>query len=91
MTTVSERTQRPPNLARRTLLIACGATFIALLDLSVVNIAFPSLARDYPDTPVTTLTWVVAWPSPPCSPRRAASPTPSAGAGCSGSRWPPSH
>ncbi|WP_280488640.1 MFS transporter [Nocardia farcinica] len=60
MTTVSERTQRPPNLARRTLLIACGATFIALLDLSVVNIAFPSLARDYPDTPVTTLTWVVS-------------------------------
>lgn len=62
MSLVSERTDSspPPNLARRTLLLACGAAFIAFLDLSVVNIAFPSLARDYPSTPVTTLTWVVS-------------------------------
>ncbi|MBH0777221.1 MFS transporter [Nocardia bovistercoris] len=49
-----------PATARRTLLIACGAAFIAFLDLSVVNIAFPSMARDYPGTPATTLTWVVS-------------------------------
>ncbi|WP_040795099.1 MFS transporter [Nocardia higoensis] len=62
MSLVSERTDSspPPNLARRTLLLACSAAFIAFLDLSVVNIAFPSLARDYPDTPATTLTWVVS-------------------------------
>ncbi|WP_067864314.1 MFS transporter [Nocardia shimofusensis] len=62
MSLVSERTDSspPPNLARRTLLLACGAAFIAFLDLSVVNIAFPSLARDYPSTPTTTLTWVVS-------------------------------
>lgn len=62
MSLVSERTDSspPPNLARRTLVLACAAAFIAFLDLSVVNIAFPSLARDYPDTPATTLTWVVS-------------------------------
>jgi len=62
MSLVSERTDSSPtpNLARRTLLLACGAAFIAFLDLSVVNIAFPSLARDYPETPATTLTWVVS-------------------------------
>src|SRR5690606_37918471 len=48
MSLVSEHTDSspPPKLARRTLLLACGAAFLAFLDLSVVNIAFPSLARD---------------------------------------------
>ncbi|WP_288048758.1 MFS transporter [Nocardia sp.] len=62
MTEVSTRTTAPPasKAATRTLLIACGAAFIAFLDLSVVNIAFPSIARDYPGTATTTLTWVVS-------------------------------
>ncbi|WP_063058032.1 MFS transporter [Nocardia sienata] len=42
------------------LLLASGAAFLAFLDLSVVNIAFPSLARDHPATSPTTLTWVVS-------------------------------
>ncbi|MET8871658.1 MFS transporter [Nocardia sp. NPDC004604] len=62
MTEVSTRTDSPPTAkaAVRTLVIACGAAFIAFLDLSVVNIAFPSIARDFPDTATTTLTWVVS-------------------------------
>ncbi|MEV6388807.1 MFS transporter [Nocardia xishanensis] len=62
MTEVSARTTAsPPAMgATATLLIACGAAFIAFLDLSVVNIAFPAISRDYSDTAVTTLTWVVS-------------------------------
>ncbi|WP_084514268.1 MFS transporter [Nocardia acidivorans] len=45
---------------RRALLVACGAAFVAFLDLSVVNIAFPAIGRDYPGTSPTTLTWVVS-------------------------------
>ncbi|WP_062991306.1 MFS transporter [Nocardia anaemiae] len=62
MTQVSARTDSPPTskAAVRTLVIACGAAFIAFLDLSVVNIAFPSIARDFPGTATTTLTWVVS-------------------------------
>ncbi|MDE1673516.1 MFS transporter [Nocardia gipuzkoensis] len=62
MTDASVRLDRPPTAtaATRTLLIACGAAFIAFLDLSVVNIAFPSIARDFPGTATTTLTWVVS-------------------------------
>ncbi|MGY1946732.1 MFS transporter [Nocardia asiatica] len=62
MTDASVRLGSPPTAtaATRTLLIACGAAFIAFLDLSVVNIAFPSIARDYPGTATTTLTWVVS-------------------------------
>ncbi|MFF2550088.1 MFS transporter [Nocardia sp. NPDC058058] len=46
--------------SRRALLVACGAAFIAFLDLSVVNIAFPAIGRDYPGTAPATLTWVVS-------------------------------
>ncbi|MEV6772024.1 MFS transporter [Nocardia sp. NPDC051030] len=46
--------------ARRALLVACGAAFVAFLDLSVVNIAFPAITRDFPSTAPTTLTWVVS-------------------------------
>jgi EmrB/QacA subfamily drug resistance transporter len=62
MTEVSARIENPPttNAAARTLVIASGAAFIAFLDLSVVNIAFPSIARDFPSVPTTTLTWIVS-------------------------------
>ncbi|WP_233434216.1 MFS transporter [Nocardia yamanashiensis] len=46
--------------ARRALLVACGAAFVAFLDLSVVNIAFPAISRDFPGTAATSLTWVVS-------------------------------
>ncbi|MFC9895247.1 MFS transporter [Nocardia sp. NPDC127579] len=62
MTEVSVRPGTPPTAraATGTLLIACGAGFIAFLDLSVVNIAFPAIARTYPETAASTLTWVVS-------------------------------
>jgi EmrB/QacA subfamily drug resistance transporter len=41
------------------LLIACGATFLAFLDVTVVNLAFPDLARDFPGSSVTELSWVI--------------------------------
>ncbi|MBL1073765.1 MFS transporter [Nocardia sp. 2] len=46
--------------ARRALLVACGAAFVAFLDLSVVNIAFPAMTRDFPGTAASALTWVVS-------------------------------
>jgi EmrB/QacA subfamily drug resistance transporter len=43
----------------RVLTLAAGAAFLALLDVTVVNLAIPALGRDYPATSVTTLTWVI--------------------------------
>lgn len=42
------------------LLLTSGATFIAYFDVTVVNVAFPALHRDFPATPVGTLSWVVS-------------------------------
>ena len=41
------------------LLIASGATFLAFLDVTVVNLAFPDLAKDFQGTSVTDLSWVI--------------------------------
>lgn len=65
MTDVSARPEGSPtstgtDAAGRTLAVAIGAAFIALLDLSVVNIAFPTIATTYPGTPTSTLTWIVS-------------------------------
>ncbi|MFE3255369.1 MFS transporter [Nocardia sp. NPDC059229] len=46
--------------ARLALLVASGAAFVSFLDLSVVNIAFPAITRDYPGSAATTPTWVVS-------------------------------
>jgi EmrB/QacA subfamily drug resistance transporter len=35
------------------------AVFVASLDLFIVNIAFPDIARDFPDTSVAGLSWVL--------------------------------
>ena len=43
----------------RVLTLAAGAAFLALLDVTVVNLAIPALGRDYPTTSVTTLSWVI--------------------------------
>ncbi|WP_327697951.1 MFS transporter [Streptomyces sp. NBC_00459] len=42
------------------LALCSGATFMAFLDLAVVNIAFPDILADYPSTPMSTLTWVAS-------------------------------
>ena len=43
----------------RLLLLAAGAAFLALLDVTVVNLAIPALGRAYPDTSVSSLSWVI--------------------------------
>jgi EmrB/QacA subfamily drug resistance transporter len=43
----------------RLLLLAAGAAFLALLDVTVVNLAIPALSRAYPGTSVSSLSWVI--------------------------------
>ena len=43
----------------RVLTLAAGAAFLALLDVTVVNLAIPALGRAYPGTSVTSLSWVI--------------------------------
>lgn len=42
------------------LLLASGATFLAFLDTTVVNVAFPNMHKDFTTTTVSTLSWVVS-------------------------------
>jgi EmrB/QacA subfamily drug resistance transporter len=57
----SEALARPPREARSSvvLLIASAATFLAFLDVTVVNVAFPDLRRDFADVSLSSLSWVV--------------------------------
>jgi MFS family permease len=43
----------------RLLLLAAGAAFLALLDVTVVNLAIPALSRAYAHTSVSSLSWVI--------------------------------
>jgi EmrB/QacA subfamily drug resistance transporter len=43
----------------RLLALAAGAAFLALLDVTVVNLAIPALGRAYPHAGLTTLSWVI--------------------------------
>jgi EmrB/QacA subfamily drug resistance transporter len=60
--TVTERSGEAPAPAKRSsriLVLACGATFLALLDVTVVNLAIADLRDAYPDSSVTDLSWVI--------------------------------
>jgi EmrB/QacA subfamily drug resistance transporter len=48
-------------VARRwqVLLVTSVAVFMALLDVTIVNIAFPDLRADFPATPVADLSWIL--------------------------------
>jgi EmrB/QacA subfamily drug resistance transporter len=62
VTTLLERTTTPTDLPRATksvLPIACGATFLAFLDVTVVNLAFPDLLRNFAGASVADMSWVV--------------------------------
>lgn len=48
-----------PSTAGKTLLLTSAATFMAFLDTTIVNVAFPALHEDFPKESVTDLTWVV--------------------------------
>lgn len=41
------------------LLVAAGATFLAMLDATVANLAIPDLRTDFPDASVADLSWVI--------------------------------
>jgi EmrB/QacA subfamily drug resistance transporter len=41
------------------LLAAAGATFLAFLDVTVVNVAFPALSADFADSSLADLSWVI--------------------------------
>lgn len=43
----------------RLLALAAGAAFLALLDVTVVNLAIPALGHAYPHADVATLSWVI--------------------------------
>src|SRR3954462_8924415 len=43
---------------RAPLLLACGASFLAFLDVTITNLAIPALAGDF-DAGVSSLSWVV--------------------------------
>lgn len=46
--------------ALKVLLVASGATFMAFLDITVVNVAFPDLRESFSATSVSDLSWVVS-------------------------------
>ncbi|MCW2918256.1 MAG: major facilitator superfamily 1 [Actinomycetia bacterium] len=41
------------------LLLACGGSFLAFLDVTITNLAVPALARDFGGVDLTSLSWVV--------------------------------
>ena len=51
-----DRTVNP----KAVLAIASATTFVAFLDVTVVNVAFPDLRRDFPAASLALLSWVVA-------------------------------
>jgi EmrB/QacA subfamily drug resistance transporter len=50
---------REERLSGRLFAVTALGGFMASLDLSIVNVAFPALQRSFPDTPRSTLAWVV--------------------------------
>ncbi|MEV0480525.1 DHA2 family efflux MFS transporter permease subunit [Streptomyces sp. NPDC050508] len=46
-------------MAGKALLLTSAATFMAFLDTTIVNVAFPALHEDFPAESLTNLTWVV--------------------------------
>jgi EmrB/QacA subfamily drug resistance transporter len=53
---VSEREVNPALV----LLLASAATFVAFLDVTIVNIALPDLRADFPDASLALVSWVVS-------------------------------
>jgi EmrB/QacA subfamily drug resistance transporter len=45
--------------SRRVLIVACLAAFMAFLDATIVNIAFPALARAFPRQGSSSISWVL--------------------------------
>ncbi len=54
----SRRVRRKPS-PRTVLAIASLGAAVALIDATIVNIAFPDIARSFPGTSISTLSWVL--------------------------------
>ena len=52
------RVRRRPS-PRTVLAIASLGSAVAFVDATIVNIAFPDIARSFPDAPISTLSWVL--------------------------------
>jgi EmrB/QacA subfamily drug resistance transporter len=59
VTATSSPAQAVSSRAGITLLLTSAATFMAFLDTTVVNVAFPALHTSFPHDSLTNLTWVV--------------------------------
>jgi NTE family protein len=55
---VDERQSRIPR-EWQILLVTTVAVFMAFLDVTIVNVAFPSIAADFPETSLADLSWVL--------------------------------
>ena len=51
-----KRRQPPPGVV---LLVAAFGAFLAFLDSTIVNVAFPDIQRSFPDSSLSTLSWVL--------------------------------
>jgi EmrB/QacA subfamily drug resistance transporter len=52
--------ESPAPLPRRVFLVTVSGTFLVALDLSIVNVAFPSISRSFPEASTATLSWVLS-------------------------------
>src|SRR5215469_6300688 len=58
MTALGRRVRRRPS-TRTVLAIASLGAAVAFIDATIVNIAFPNIARSFPGTSLSTLSWVL--------------------------------
>src|SRR6202035_4686823 len=56
--TVAASRRRGPS-SRKVLAIASLGAAVAFIDATIVNIAFPDIARSFPATPISSLSWVL--------------------------------
>ncbi|WNI18001.1 DHA2 family efflux MFS transporter permease subunit [Actinacidiphila sp. ITFR-21] len=59
MTSATATPTAEPSKAGTTLLLTAAATFMAFLDTTVVNVAFPDLRSHFPHESLSNLTWVI--------------------------------
>lgn len=59
MTTTMVKPAAPTVRGGAVVAVAAGATFLAFLDVTVVNLAFPALAESFPGAQVSELSWVI--------------------------------
>jgi EmrB/QacA subfamily drug resistance transporter len=53
-------TQRKPRIPWPVFFVAVAGAFVVALDLSIVNVAFPSIGRSFPEASAATLSWVLS-------------------------------